>query len=70
MFSILMGFLWQISTCSGFKSLAHADSKFSTGLHSTGVGLCVYAHHELVRPLAVGDLQKGEQFVNVQLFSI
>ncbi|KAF8834542.1 hypothetical protein BDN67DRAFT_992646 [Paxillus ammoniavirescens] len=35
-----------ISTCSGFKSLAHAETKFSTGLRLTGVGLCLCARHE------------------------
>ncbi|KAF8838888.1 hypothetical protein BDN67DRAFT_982178 [Paxillus ammoniavirescens] len=50
-----------ISTCSGFKSLAHAETKFSTGLRATGVGLCLCVWHELVCPHGVGDLQKGEQ---------
>ncbi|KAG1843289.1 hypothetical protein DFJ58DRAFT_844398 [Suillus subalutaceus] len=32
-----------ISTCSGFKTLAHAESKYSNGLRATGVGY-VFAH--------------------------
>ncbi|KIK75554.1 hypothetical protein PAXRUDRAFT_29068, partial [Paxillus rubicundulus Ve08.2h10] len=40
-----------ISTCSGFKSLAHAETKFSTGLRVTGVGLCLCAQHEFVHPI-------------------
>ncbi|KAG2145301.1 uncharacterized protein EDB93DRAFT_1241161 [Suillus bovinus] len=54
-----------ISTCSGFKTLAHAESRHSNGLRSTGVGLCLCAHHELVRPRGVGDLQKGERYANM-----
>ncbi|KAG1789262.1 uncharacterized protein HD556DRAFT_1433768 [Suillus plorans] len=54
-----------ISTCSGFKTLAHAESKYSNGLQLTGVGLCLCAHHELVRPQGVGDLQKGERYANM-----
>ncbi|KAG2126046.1 hypothetical protein DEU56DRAFT_916197 [Suillus clintonianus] len=54
-----------VSTCSGFSALAHAESKFSNGLRATGVGLCICAHHEFVRPKGVGDLQKGERFCNM-----
>ncbi|KAH7909277.1 hypothetical protein BJ138DRAFT_1115126 [Hygrophoropsis aurantiaca] len=54
-----------ISTCSGFKTLAHAESKFSTGLRATGVGLCLCARHEFVRANGVGDLQKGERYCNM-----
>ncbi|KAF9502212.1 hypothetical protein BDN71DRAFT_1515913 [Pleurotus eryngii] len=50
-----------ISSCSGFAALSRADSKSSTGLRYTGVGMCICARHELIRPLGVGDLQKGER---------
>ena len=53
----------KISTCSGFKTLANAETQFSTGLRSTGVGMCVCARHEIVRAGGVGDLQKGERYV-------
>ncbi|KAH7917767.1 hypothetical protein BV22DRAFT_1052206 [Leucogyrophana mollusca] len=53
-----------ISTCSGFKTLAHAESKFSTGLRATGVGLCLCARHKFVQANGVGDLQKGERYCN------
>ncbi|KAG1846964.1 hypothetical protein C8R48DRAFT_750553 [Suillus tomentosus] len=39
-----------VSTCSGFSTLAHAESKFSNGLRATGVGLCLCACHEFVHP--------------------
>ncbi|KAG1902395.1 uncharacterized protein F5891DRAFT_1127683 [Suillus fuscotomentosus] len=54
-----------ISSCSGFKTLAHAETKFSNGLRATGVGLCLCARHEFVRPVGVGDLQKGERYANM-----
>ncbi|KIJ15288.1 hypothetical protein PAXINDRAFT_11826 [Paxillus involutus ATCC 200175] len=54
-----------ISMCSGFKSLVHAETKFSTGLRVTGVGLCLCARHEFVCPIGVGDLQKGERYCNM-----
>ena len=53
---------FQISSCSGFKTLAHAETKFSAGLRSTGVGMALCARHEIVRSGGVGDLQKGERF--------
>ncbi|KAF9020723.1 hypothetical protein BDZ89DRAFT_1138473 [Hymenopellis radicata] len=37
----------------------------STGLRATGVGGCICARHELVRPLGIGDLMKGERYSNM-----
>ncbi|KAG2101391.1 uncharacterized protein F5147DRAFT_747022 [Suillus discolor] len=54
-----------ISTCSGFRTLAHAESKYLSGLQATGIGLCLCACHEFVRPQGVGDLQKGERYTNM-----
>ncbi|KAI6151215.1 hypothetical protein BKA82DRAFT_3975358 [Pisolithus tinctorius] len=54
-----------ISTCNSFRSMAHAETKFATGLRTTGVGLCLCARHEFVCPCGVGDLQKGERYCNM-----
>ncbi|KAG1740907.1 hypothetical protein EDB19DRAFT_1895242 [Suillus lakei] len=54
-----------ISTCSGFRTLAHTESKYLSGLRATGVGLCLCARHEFVQPQGVGDLQKGERYANM-----
>ncbi|KAJ8480768.1 hypothetical protein ONZ45_g15534 [Pleurotus djamor] len=54
-----------ISNCSGFDALARADSRSTTGLRYTGVGMCVCSRHEMIRPLGVGDLQKGERYCNM-----
>ncbi|KAJ6567649.1 hypothetical protein DFH09DRAFT_1314164 [Mycena vulgaris] len=42
----------EMSTCSGLAALDYANTKFSRGYSSTGVGMG-------------GDLQKGERFVNM-----
>ncbi|KAK0432730.1 hypothetical protein EV421DRAFT_1910718 [Armillaria borealis] len=54
-----------ISSCSGFQTLAHAETKNTHGLRATGVGICVYARHEHVLPLVAGDLQVGERYCNM-----
>ncbi|KAF8209815.1 hypothetical protein K438DRAFT_1960048 [Mycena galopus ATCC 62051] len=41
-----------------------ANTKFSTGYSTTGVGMGVCARHEFVQPTGVGDLQKGK-FANM-----
>lgn len=50
-----------MSTCSGLAALDYANTKFSRGYASTGVGLGVCARHEFVQRNGVGDLQKGER---------
>ncbi|KAK0494232.1 hypothetical protein EDD18DRAFT_1107263 [Armillaria luteobubalina] len=55
-----------ISNCSGFRTLSHAESKNAVGLRATGVGMCICTCHEIVRPLGIGDLQKGEWAHGVQ----
>ncbi|KAJ7473239.1 hypothetical protein FB451DRAFT_1035635 [Mycena latifolia] len=55
----------EMSTCSGLAALDYANTKFSRGYSSTGVGMGVCARHEFVQPTGAGDLQKGERFVNM-----
>ncbi|PBK66641.1 hypothetical protein ARMSODRAFT_1021089 [Armillaria solidipes] len=54
-----------ISSCSGFRMLAHAESKCNKGLRAMGIGICVCARHEMVLPLTAGDLQVGERYCNM-----
>ncbi|KAF9491475.1 hypothetical protein BDN71DRAFT_1510315 [Pleurotus eryngii] len=54
-----------ISSCSRFAVLSRADFKSAVGLQYTGVGMCICMRHELIRPLGVGDLQKGERYCNM-----
>ncbi|KAJ6488289.1 hypothetical protein C8R47DRAFT_1216093 [Mycena vitilis] len=55
----------EMSTCSGLAALDYANTKFSRGYSSTGVGMGVCARHEFVQPTGVGDLQKGERYANM-----
>ncbi|KAJ7734855.1 hypothetical protein B0H16DRAFT_1731613 [Mycena metata] len=53
----------EMSTCSGLAALDYANTKFSKGYSSTGVGMGVCARHEFVQANGVGDLQKGKWYV-------
>ncbi|KAF7360092.1 CxC2 domain-containing protein [Mycena venus] len=55
----------EMSTCSGFAALDYANTKFSRGYATTGVGMGVCTRHEFVQPNGIGDLQWGEQFSNM-----
>ncbi|KAK0234207.1 hypothetical protein IW262DRAFT_1258071 [Armillaria fumosa] len=54
-----------ISTCSGFRTLQHAETKNTHGLRAIEVGMCVYACHEHIVPLTVGDLQVSKRYCNI-----
>ncbi|KAJ7436476.1 hypothetical protein B0H11DRAFT_2364591 [Mycena galericulata] len=55
----------EMKTCTGLAALDYANTKYSRGYATTGVAMGVCARHEFVQPNGVGDLQKGERFVNV-----
>ncbi|KAJ7116750.1 hypothetical protein C8R46DRAFT_1051327 [Mycena filopes] len=55
----------EMSTCSGLAALDYANTKFSRGYSTTGVGMGVCARHEFIQPNGVGDLQRGERFANM-----
>ncbi|KAJ7851560.1 hypothetical protein B0H13DRAFT_2360052 [Mycena leptocephala] len=55
----------EMSTCSGLAALNYANTKFSKGYSTTGVGMGVCARHEFVQANGVGDLQKGERYANM-----
>ncbi|KAJ7429083.1 hypothetical protein B0H11DRAFT_1769987, partial [Mycena galericulata] len=54
-----------ISTCIAFAALLQKDTRLTTGLRTSGVGGCVCARHECMRPNGIGDLQKGERYANM-----
>ncbi|KAF7320103.1 CxC2 domain-containing protein [Mycena kentingensis (nom. inval.)] len=54
-----------ISTCIAFAALMQKETRLTTGLRVSGVGGCVCARHGVVRPLGLGDLQKGERYANM-----
>jgi hypothetical protein len=59
-----------MSTCSGLAALDYANTKFSRGYSSTGIGMGVCARHEFIQPNGVGDLQRGERFVLLAAFNV
>ncbi|KAK0475606.1 hypothetical protein EDD18DRAFT_1367009 [Armillaria luteobubalina] len=59
-----------ISSCSGFKTLSHAETKSAVGLRATGIGMVVCACHEVIQPLAIADLQRGERYCNMDYIAL
>ena len=57
----LTKFFMKISTCVGLQALAKMNSIFSRGLRYTGVGGVMCGRSEMIMPLGVGNLQKGER---------
>ncbi|KAJ6503458.1 hypothetical protein C8R47DRAFT_1250447 [Mycena vitilis] len=55
----------EMNSCSGLAALDFANTKFSRGYSTTGVGMGVCARHEFVQANGVGDLQRGERFANM-----
>ncbi|KAG1790947.1 uncharacterized protein HD556DRAFT_1445722 [Suillus plorans] len=53
------------STCVSHNAVNLAETKNSHGLAATGAGTVDCAHHNFKRPCAVGDLQKGEKYINM-----
>ncbi|KAG2105070.1 uncharacterized protein F5147DRAFT_746489 [Suillus discolor] len=53
------------STCSSHNAVNMADTKQSQGLAATGVGTVDCARHNFKQPNGVGDLQKGEKYINM-----
>ncbi|KAJ7159135.1 hypothetical protein C8R43DRAFT_1124767 [Mycena crocata] len=50
--------------------LLQKDTRLTTGLRTSGVGGCVCACHECVRPNGIGDLQKGERYANMDYIAM
>ncbi|KAG1794813.1 uncharacterized protein HD556DRAFT_1474044, partial [Suillus plorans] len=53
------------STCSSHNAVNMADTKSNRGLATTGLGTVDCARHNMKLPNAVGDLQKGERYINM-----
>ncbi|KAJ7173526.1 hypothetical protein C8R46DRAFT_1215455 [Mycena filopes] len=54
-----------ISSCIAFAALMQKETRNTAGLRVSGVGGCVCARHECMRPNGLGDLQKGERYANM-----
>ncbi|KAG1790350.1 uncharacterized protein HD556DRAFT_1310740 [Suillus plorans] len=59
------GFLQEKSTCTSHNAVNLAETKNSRGLAATGAGTVDCSRHNFKRPCAVGDLQKGEKYINM-----
>ncbi|KAJ7251189.1 hypothetical protein B0H12DRAFT_1018742 [Mycena haematopus] len=59
-----------VSTCIAFAALLQKETRLTTGLRCSGVGGCVCARHGVVRPQGLGDLQKGEQYANMDFIAL
>ncbi|KAK0443017.1 uncharacterized protein EV420DRAFT_1649434 [Desarmillaria tabescens] len=56
------------STCNNHDTVKLANSHGGKGAVATGVGAIVCGRHDMKRPLSVGDLQKGERYINMDYF--
>ncbi|KAF8065986.1 hypothetical protein FPV67DRAFT_1692449 [Lyophyllum atratum] len=57
-----------VSTCSNHDAIKSASIRRGKGVDASGVGKAECAHHNMKRPVSVGDLQKGERYVNMDFF--
>ncbi|KAG1827661.1 hypothetical protein EV424DRAFT_1537239 [Suillus variegatus] len=55
----------QESTCSSHNAVNIVDTKSNCGLAATGLGTINCTQHNMKLPMAVGDLQKGEKYINM-----
>ncbi|THU82380.1 hypothetical protein K435DRAFT_580454, partial [Dendrothele bispora CBS 962.96] len=55
----------EMSTCTGLSTLDHANTKFHEGYDETGKGCGLCARHEVVLKNAMGALQVGERYANM-----
>ncbi|KZT04662.1 uncharacterized protein LAESUDRAFT_657482, partial [Laetiporus sulphureus 93-53] len=55
----------ETSTCNNHDAVKLANLKGSQGTAASGVGTVECSRHDMKRPCSVGDLQKGERYVNM-----
>ncbi|KAH9921598.1 uncharacterized protein B0H18DRAFT_956557 [Fomitopsis serialis] len=53
------------STCNSHDAVKLANMRGSNGTAASGVGTVECVRHDMKRPCSVGDLQKGERYVNM-----
>ncbi|KAF8055893.1 hypothetical protein FPV67DRAFT_1679300 [Lyophyllum atratum] len=57
-----------VSTCSNHDAIKSASIRGGKGVDASGAGKAECARHDMKRPVSVGDLQKGERYVNMDYF--
>ncbi|KAG2358417.1 hypothetical protein BDR07DRAFT_1187590, partial [Suillus spraguei] len=60
-----IGDIQEKSTCLNHNAMNMAETKSSQGLAATGVGIVDCMCHNMKHPNGVGDLQKGEKYLNM-----
>ncbi|KAF8869244.1 hypothetical protein BD779DRAFT_1614570 [Infundibulicybe gibba] len=56
------------STCSNHDAIKSASIRGGKGTAASGVGTIECSRHDMKRPVSLGDLQKGERYVNMDYF--
>ncbi|KAH9482438.1 hypothetical protein JR316_0004538 [Psilocybe cubensis] len=56
------------SSCNNHDAIKSANSRGGHGTAASGLGTAECSRHDMKRPVAVGDLQKGERYVNMDYF--
>ncbi|KAF8869326.1 hypothetical protein BD779DRAFT_1614547 [Infundibulicybe gibba] len=56
------------STCNNHDAIKSASMRGGRGIASSGIGTIECSRHDMKRPCSVGDLQKGERYVNMDYF--
>ncbi|KAK0436511.1 hypothetical protein EV421DRAFT_1892352 [Armillaria borealis] len=56
------------STCNNHDAIKLANSRGGHGATAVGVGAVVCGRHDMKRPMSIGDLQKGERYLNMDYF--
>ncbi|KAM6490383.1 hypothetical protein JOM56_014147 [Amanita muscaria] len=57
-----------VSRCNNHDAIKSASMRGGKGTAVTGVGTVECSRHDMKRPVSVGDLQKGERYVNMDYF--
>ncbi|KAJ8508653.1 hypothetical protein ONZ45_g9101 [Pleurotus djamor] len=55
----------ETNTCNNYDAVKLASARGGHGTTASGVGTIECSRHDMKRPLSVGDLQKGERYVNM-----
>ncbi|KAH9478096.1 hypothetical protein JR316_0010334 [Psilocybe cubensis] len=56
------------STCNNHDAIKSANARGGHGTAASGLGTAECSRHDMKRPVSVGDLQKGERYVNMDYF--
>ncbi|KAF8814361.1 hypothetical protein BYT27DRAFT_7219865 [Phlegmacium glaucopus] len=56
------------STCNNHDAIKSASMRGGKGTAASGLGTIECSRHDMKRPNSVGDLQKGERYVNMDYF--